>query len=225
MAGNADAMHANIGSLPEDAAPKELAPSEQPERLISIRHLLLRVLTAGGAFAMGFVQTFVFARILPPDRFSIFIVVGGIGYSLWITDLGLAKILFVNLRAGHLAGKPSEEDARQATAVILFYVLLGVAASLVCIALRYSQPSAALGDAVELGLFLLYITLNLSWYSLRSLSIAVDVYVSYEKLELGRRILTVAAMLAMLVGLPLMAFLIGVNVLWGVLHLAAASRL
>jgi hypothetical protein len=225
MAGNADAMHANIGLLPEDAAPKELAPSEQPERLISIRYLLLRVLTAGGAFAMGFVQTFVFARILPPDRFSIFIVVGGIGYSLWITDLGLAKILFVNLRAGHLAGKPSEEDARQATAVIMFYVLLGVTASLVCIALRYSQPSAALGDAVELGLFLLYITLNLSWYSLRSLSIAVDVYVSYEKLELGRRILTVAAMLAMLVGLPLMAFLIGVNVLWGVLHLAAASRL
>jgi O-antigen/teichoic acid export membrane protein len=218
-------MHANIGSLPENVAPKETASGAKPERLISLPYLLLRVLTAGGAFAMGFVQTFVLARVLPPDRFSIFIVAGGIGYSLWITDLGLAKILFVKLRAGHLAGKPREDDARQATAVILFYVLLGAAASLVCIALRYSQPSATLRDAVELGLFLLFITLNLSWYSLRSLSIAVDVYVYYEKLELARRIVTVASMLAMLAGLPLLAFLIGVNALWGALHLAAAAKL
>src|SRR5271154_1569456 len=126
--------------------------------LISLRYLLLRVSTAAGAFAMGFVQTFVFARVLDPERFSIFIVVGGIGYTLWLTDLGLAKILFVNLRAGHLAGKPQARDARQATAVILFYVLLAIAASLVCIAVRLSQASATPRDAIELGLFLLYIT-------------------------------------------------------------------
>src|SRR3974390_784496 len=218
-------MHATIGSLPEDAAPNKIASSEKPERLISLRYLLLRVLTAGGAFTMGFVQTFVFARVLPPDRFSLFIVVGGIGYSLWVTDLGLAKILFVNLRAGHLAGKPAEAEARQATAVILFYVLLGVAASLLCVALRSAQPLASLRDAIELGLFLLYITLNLSWYSLRSLSLAVDVYVFYEKLELARRLLTVATMLAMLAGLPLLSFLVGVNLLWGGLTFAAAATL
>jgi len=217
-------MRANIGSLPEHVAPPDLL--EKPaERLISIPYLFLRVLTAGGAFVMGFVQTFVFARVLAPDRFSIFIVVGGIGYTLWLSDLGLAKILFVNLRAGHLTGKPDERDARQASAVILFYVLLAAAASLVCIAARVWQPSTTLDDAIELGLFLLYITLNLAWFSLRSISIAVDVYLFYEKLELVRRVVTVATMLAVLAGLPLIAFLIGVNVLWGVLLALAAAKL
>jgi hypothetical protein len=213
-------VHADIGPLPEKA------PVRNPrERLISIPYLLLRASTAGGAVAMGFVQTFVFARILAPDRFSIFIVVGGIGYTLWLTDLGLAKILFVNLRAGHLAGKPDDRDARQATAVIVFYVLLGIAAALVCIAVSYAQPSATFRDAAELGLFLLYISLNLAWFSLRSISIAVDVFVFYEKLELARRIVTVSAMLAMLIGLPLIAFLIGANLVWGVLIVAAAAKL
>jgi len=52
----------------------------------------------GDRLRHGFVQTFTFARVLSPDRFSLFIVVGAIGYTLWLTDLGLAKILFVNLR-------------------------------------------------------------------------------------------------------------------------------
>ena len=214
-------MHAHIGSLPDGAA----AAAKPAERLISIPYLLLRVSTAGGAFVMGFIQTFVFARVLTPDRFSLFIVVGGIGYTLWLTDLGLAKILFVNLRAGHLAGKPNAQHARQATAVILFYVLLGVVASLACIAIRSAQPSATLRDAMELGLFLLYITLNLAWFSLRSISIAVDVYIFYEKLELTRRVIVVATMLAMLAGLPLIAFLIGADALWAVLLAAAAAKL
>ena len=122
-------MHANIGSLADGAVTVE----KPAERLISIPYLLLRACTAGGAFVMGLIQTFVLARVLTPDRFSLFIVAGGIGYTLWLTDLGFAKILFVNLRAGHLAGRPDERDARQATTVILFYVLLGVVASFVCI--------------------------------------------------------------------------------------------
>src|SRR5580704_5009763 len=142
-------MHANIGPLPDTVAPVE-KPSG---RLISLPYLFLRASTAGGALAMGFVQTFVFARILSPERFSIFIVVGAIGYTLWLSDLGLAKILFVNLRKPHLAGKNDEQVARQATAVILFYVLLAIAASLVCVAARLWLASATPRDAIELGLF------------------------------------------------------------------------
>src|SRR5580704_8539539 len=94
-------MQGNAASLSADGAPAEGAAA----RLISIPFLLLRVSTAGGAFAMGLVQTLVFARVLTPDRFSLYILVGAIGYSLWLCDLGLAKILFVQLRAAHLAGK------------------------------------------------------------------------------------------------------------------------
>lgn len=214
-------MHANIGSLPDDAAPIGMPR----ERLISIRYSLLRFATAGGAVAMGLIQTFVFARVLTPERFSIFIVVGAIGYTLWLADLGLANIVFVNLRSPYLAGGKNEQAARQATAVILFYAMLAGAAALVCFAVALAQPFATLRGAFELALFLLYITLNLAWSSLRSISIAIDLFLFYERLEFVRRIVNIATMLAMLANLPLIAFLIGSNILWGALFAVATTKL
>jgi O-antigen/teichoic acid export membrane protein len=214
-------MPVNIGFSPDDTVPLE----KPADRLISIRYLMLRGLTAGGAFVMGFVQTFVFARVLTPERFSIFIVTGAIGYTMWLADLGLANILFVNLRGPHLAGRRDEQAARQATAVIGSYAVLAIAASLVCFIVMAAQPSSTFGGALELALFLLFITLNLAWTSLRSLSIAVDLFVFYESLELVRRVITIATMLAVLAGLPLVAFLIGSNVLWAALIAAASAKL
>jgi O-antigen/teichoic acid export membrane protein len=214
-------MHANIESLPDDTAPIKKAH----ERLISIPYMLLRASTAGGAVVTGFVQTFVFARVLAPERFSIFIVVGAIGYTLWLADLGLANILFLNLRGPYLAGGKNEEAARQATAVIVFYAALAIAASCLCFAAALAQLSSTLRGAFELALFLLYITLNLAWTSLRSISIAVDLFLFYERLELVRRIVNIATMLAMLGGLSLTLFLIASNVLWGLLFAAASANL
>jgi O-antigen/teichoic acid export membrane protein len=214
-------MHANIGSLPDDAAPFKKAR----ERLISIPYMLLRASTAGGAVATGFVQTFVFARVLAPERFSIFIVVGAIGYTLWLADLGLANILFLNLRGPYLAGGKNEKAAHQATAVIVFYAALAIAASCLCFAAALAQPSSTLRDAFELALFLLYIALNLAWTSLRSVSIAVDQFLFYERLELVRRIVNISTMLAMLGGLSLTLFLIASNVLWALLFAAAWAKL
>jgi O-antigen/teichoic acid export membrane protein len=214
-------MQANAASLAADTAPVESPPA----RLISIPFLLLRVSTAAGAFAMGLVQTLVFARVLTPDRFSLFILVGAIGYSLWLCDLGLAKILFVQLRTAHLAGKTDARAAGQATAVILFYVLLAAGGALVCFAVMAVHPAFSILDATDFGLFFLYVTLNLTWVCLRSISIAIDEYVFYEKLELVRRIGNMATILAMLVGLPFTAFLIGSNALWALLVGCAAGKL
>jgi O-antigen/teichoic acid export membrane protein len=214
-------MPADAASLPADQTPAE-TPATQ---LISIPFLLLRVSTAAGAFAMGLVQTLVFARVLTPDRFSLFILVGAIGYSLWLCDLGLAKILFVQLRAAHLDGKTDERAAGQATAVIAFYVLLAAVGALACFVFMALRPSMSLPDAADFGLFFLYITLNLTWVCLRSISIAVDEYVFYEKLELVRRVGNMTTILAMLVGLPFTAFLVISNVLWAVLVTFAVIKL
>jgi hypothetical protein len=214
-------MHANIGSLPEDAAPTELPR----ERLISLRYSLLRAATAGAGVATGLIQTFVFARILSPERFSIFIVVAATGYTLWLADLGLGNIAFVNLRGSYLAGTRNEQAARQATAVILFYALLAVAAASICFIVTLALPSSTLAGAFELALFLLFIALNLAWSSLRNISIAVDLFLFYERLELVRRAVVIATILAMLGGLPLAAFLIGSNILWGALFAIAAAKL
>jgi len=214
-------MHANIGALPEDPAPV----AKRREWLISIPYLFLRGSTAGAALAMGFVQTFVLARVLSPERFSIFIVIGAIGYSLWVTDLGLAKILFVNLRGPHLAGRRDEHAARQATAVILLYGLLALGASLACFAIALMHPASTVRSAAELSLFMLYVTLNLAWFSLRTISISVDLFIYYERLEFARRAFNISMMLSMLIGIPLLDFLIGSNVLWAALVAAASAKL
>lgn len=213
-------MNADIKPLPE------AVPADKPrERLISIPYLILRASTAGCAFLTGFVQTFVFARVLDPQRFSIFIIIGAIGYSLWVTDLGLAKILFVNLRAPHLAGRRDEQAARQATAVIAFYAGLAVLASLVCFTIAMMRAGTTVQGAADLALFLLFITLNLAWFSLRTISISVDLFVFFERLELVRRAVNIGAMLATLVGLPFTAFLLISNILWAMLFVTVAVKL
>jgi len=213
-------MHAPVGTLADDA--RTAGPRQ---RLISIPFLLLRAATAGGALATGFVQTFVFARVLTPERFSVFIIVGAIGYTLWLAELGLPSILFVRLRAAHLTGRRNAQAARQATAVALSYAALAIAASLVCFAVAFSGTSSTSLGACELALLLLSVALNLTWTLFRSLSIAVDLFVYYESLELVRRSVTVAGLLALLAGLPLIALLAALNVLWLVLFVAAAGPL
>jgi len=214
-------MQAHVATITADTAPS----GRSHARLISIPYLVLRSTTAAGAFAMGFVQTLVFARVLSPDRFSIFILVGAIGASLWVADLGLAKIVFVELRAARLAGKVNDHAAGHASAVILLYALLAAAGALGCFAVTIARPSFSLIDAVDFALFFLFVALNLVWFSLRSISISVDEYLFYEKLELIRRIVNVATMLAMLVGLPFTAFLIVSNALWAVLITSAVAKL
>ena len=214
-------MQAHVATLSADAT----AAKSGPARLISIPYMLLRASTAAAAAAMGLVQTLVFARVLSPDRFSIFIVVGAVGYSLWLCDLGLAKILFVQLRAAHLAGRSDEQTARQASAVILFYILLAFAGSFICFLVMLARPAFGITDAADLGLFFLYVSLNLAWFSLRSISISIDEFVFYEKLELVRRVGNMATILAMLGGLPFDVFLIGSNALWAVLLGSAIARL
>ncbi|MGB7034789.1 MAG: hypothetical protein WBD71_04625 [Xanthobacteraceae bacterium] len=214
-------MHAPVASLANTVRTVEVPR----RRLISLPFLVLRAATAAGSLAMGLVQTFVFARVLSPERFSVFIVVGAIGYTLWLAELGLPSVLFVNLRAPHLAGRRDEQAAHQATAVILFYVAIAVTAALLCFIIALTRPAATFATAAELALFLLSIALNLAWTSLRSISIAVDLFVFFESLDLVRRIIIVAAMLALLAGLPLIAFLIAANLLWAVLFAGAAARL
>jgi O-antigen/teichoic acid export membrane protein len=214
-------MHAPFEQLSESPAP-QTAPAA---RLISLSYLMLRGATAAGAVAMGFVQTFVFARVLDPRSFSIFILTAAVGYSLWIADLGLAKIAFVNLRAPHLDGRRDERAAGEAGAVILFYIILSTAAALACFGIVLLRAGATAQEALDLALFLSFIALNLAWSSLRTISLAVDLFVFFEQLEFARRAISIAALLAVLIGLPLTVFLAGANLLWAIVFIAAIAKL
>lgn len=183
------------------------------ERFLSIPFLVLRLGNAGGALVAGLIQTFVFARILSAERFSIFILVGTLGVSLWLFDLGIAKIVFVKMRAWYLGARRGRTIARHATAVVAFYAALVLVGTLLCGGLMAAYR-APLQEALEFGLFFAFTALTLVWFALRNISIAVDEFVRFESLEAIRRVGHIVLTLLMLAGLPLMNFLIAANLLW-----------
>lgn len=201
----------------------------QPMRLLasllSLRFLMLRISTAGAAVAFGLVQTFVFARVLNAQDFSIYILVGTFGLSLWLFDLGAAKILYVRQREAYLAGNTSAAIAAQTTAVAAAYTALVLVGTLACLAVMGMQPKGSPVDAIQFALFFCFAALNLVWHPLRNVSSAVDEFVYFESLEATRRLGHIGLMLSMLIGLPLPAFLALANVLWFVLFALAIARL
>jgi hypothetical protein len=191
----------------------------------SLRYLALRATTSAGAVIAGLVQTFVFVRVLTPDLFSIFILVGTLGLALWLFDLGIAKILFVRLRTAQLQAAPQREITDHASAVVWLYGAIVVAGGLACFAVMAAWPNHSLLEACEFGLFFIFSALNLVWFALRNLSIAIDEFVYFESLEVFRRIGHIAILLAMLIGLPLLAFVILANLLWALLIAISVQRL
>lgn len=208
-------------------APKSVLP--RPLRaiagLLSLRYVVLRASTAGAAIAGGLVQTFVFARVLNPQDFSIFILIGTFGLSLWLFDLGAAKILYVRQRERHLTASRDAAVPGQSSAVVLLYALIVLTGSLLCFAVMSARPSVDIGRAVECALFFSFSALNLVWFPLRNVSNAVDEFIAFEALEAVRRVGHIALILAMLIGLPIFISMLLANLLWFVLLAACIARL
>jgi O-antigen/teichoic acid export membrane protein len=194
------------------------------ERFLSLPYLFLRSATAGGALVAGLIQTFVFARVLEPERFSLFILVGTLGVSLWLVDLGLTRILFVRQREVFLAGRKSRTVAGQSAAVICLYAAAVVIGTAICLGVLIARGQP-LQDAVEFALFFMFVSLNLVWFVVRFVSVAIDEFIFFESHEAVRRIGHIAIMLAMLAGLPLMAFLVLSNLLWAAILISGLLRL
>jgi O-antigen/teichoic acid export membrane protein len=193
--------------------------------LLSLRYALLRGWTAGSALLAGLIQTFVFARVLSPERFSLFILVGAFGVSMWLFDLGLSKILFVKLRKRYLSGEDTLPIAAQANAIAIFYALAIVAGAVICFGVTYARSAVSAWQAVEFALFFFFTAFNLAWFVLRNASVAVDEYIYFETLESWRRVAYIGLMLAMLAGLPFAAFVVLINLGWVVLVALAGARL
>lgn len=193
--------------------------------LLSLRYLFLRSITAAGAVIGGLVQTFVFARVLTPHDFSIYIVIGSVGAALWLFDLGAGKILFVRQRERHLARKTDDAVPAQANAIVLLYAVLVLASVMLCFAVMDSRPTVTPLQALQYAAFLCFAGLNLVWFPLRNVSNAVDEFIAFEVLESIRRIGHIALMLLLLLGLPLLLFLLLANLLWAALFAACITRL
>jgi O-antigen/teichoic acid export membrane protein len=194
-------------------------------RFILIRYFFLRATTAAGALIAGLIQTFVFARTLSPEQFSIFVLLASFGTSLALFDFGVVKLLFVRLRAAFLAGRIDDGIAAQATAIVAFYTFLVAVCVLLCTVIFAALPAFSAWDDMQFTLFFLFAALNFVWFALRNISVAIDEFIFFESLEAIRRIGNTALILAVLVGFPLMAFLIAINLLWAALLSVSIVRL
>ena len=195
------------------------------KRLISYRYMTLRASTAAGTLGTGLLQTFVFARALTPERFSLFIFLGALGYMLSMADAGMVKVLFVDLRQRFLDKRPLRRIAGQATAIFVLYCGIAALASLICFVTLFALLQYSSVDSTELTLFFVFNAVNLPWMALRYFSIAIDEYVYFETLEAARRGLTTLALLALLFGLPMLVFLALIDAAWLGLIFAAVARL
>lgn len=216
-------MSAQAQPLPRRSALRQ--PLRLLAGVLSLRYLLLRATTAAAAVAFGLVQTYVFARVLAPKDFSIYILIGTFGLSLWLFDLGAAKILFVRQRARHLEGRSDDAITAQSSAVVALYALIVLAGTLACFAIAATRSGTSLGTATDYTLFFSFAALNLVWFPLRNVSNAVDQYIGFESLEVVRRVGHIVLMLGLLGGLPLLAFLLLANALWAVLLSVCVVRL
>jgi O-antigen/teichoic acid export membrane protein len=193
--------------------------------LFSLNYFLLRSFTAGGAVVNGLVQTFVFARVLTPKEFSIYILIFSFGVALWLFDLGGAKILFVRQRERHLSEAIEHSAPAQSNAIILLYALVVLAGAVLCFGVAASRPSVTLLQAFQYAAFFSFSGLNLVWFPIRNVSGAVDEFITFEVLEVVRRVGHIALMLALLVGLPFVAFLLLGNLVWALVFVASIVHL
>lgn len=193
-------------------------------------YAVLRAATAGGALASGFVQTYVFARVLSPEQFSIYIVIASLGLSLWLFDLGVAKVLFVHLRAAFLKGRlgPGAEDGMlpaQAAGIALAYALVVAAGALLCFAIVAAGTSRGPLEAIHEALLFTYTALNLVWFVLRNVSVAGDQFIFFESLDAVRRIGHIGLFFCLFVPISFLSFMLWSNLLWIVLFAVLLARL
>ena len=190
----------------------------------------LRAATAGGALASGFVQTYVFARVLSPEQFSIYIVIASLGLSLWLFDLGVAKVLFVHLRDAFLKDRlsPGAEDemlpAQAASIALIYAVIVGVGA-LLCFAFVAVGTTRGSLEATHEALLFIYTALNLVWFVLRNVSVAGDQFIFFESLDAVRRIGHISLTFCLFLPISFMSFMLLSNLLWAVLFIVLLARL
>jgi len=186
---------------------------------------LVKLANVGLAMIWGFVVTFVFVRLLPIAEFRAFLVLVAFANFTISAELGFSAVIYSRMRRMRIAG---EGDFRSEEIGFLFLLMGG----LVLLGALLIGGALAIGviPTQRPALFLAFYAasaLNLVALLARRALAALDHNLWWEALDLIRRVLSVALLLAALVGLPILdAVLIqlGLTVIAIVAGLATAHR-
>lgn len=187
-----------------------LARLEGSARILGIAKLA----NVGLSMLWGFAVTYVFVRALPAQEFRAFLLLVAFNNFTISAELGLTNIVYARLRrywvargkGGQAQGEPEQGGFRAEEIGLLFLLLLGL------IGLGTAAVGAAmLAGIIRTGLPLLFLlffvasALNMLMLLARRALAAVECNLLWEAIDLVRRILSLMALLAVLLGLGLVS--------------------
>lgn len=149
-------------------------------------------------------------RSVGPETFSFLVVLNSIGIALAFIDLGISKIVFVEIRYHH-----SEPyfDGRFASGIVLIFFSCIAASTLVLtgILLVVGLPAA---DILYAIVFFPSCAFGLVWNLINNVAVARGVHVSVEGAYVSMRMVHVVSISALLLGLPLFLSLLLIFASW-----------
>ena len=189
---------------------------------MNINYLALKAANTFVQLAFGILTTYVFLRTLSPDVFASYILIAAIGGYTSLADLGCSSLIYVNVRRAYLDDCHLVTALEEALAALftfgafVFLVLIVVGALIVPDVIKNH------GAPTNLMLYLLFWLMLLPWNIVRTAANAIDLYIAFEIIELFRRVVATAFLVAILAGLEIRQYLIAINVLWAACFLIAA---
>lgn len=163
---------------------------------------LVKLANVALVLVWGFAVTFVFVRVLPIDEFQSFLLLVAFGNFTISAEFGLTSIIYARLRRHWLGSDAGEGGFRleEMGVLFLFLALLMVCATAILIA-ALAAGLMATGMPLLFLLFFLSACLNLPALLAKRALAAVDGNFLWEALDCGRRVVTIALLMAILAGM------------------------
>lgn len=179
---------------------------EGPGRLEGSARILALVKLANVGIIMvwGFAVTFVFVRVLPIAEFQAFLLLVAFGNFTISAEFGLTSIIYARLRRHWLGGEETGAVGGfrlEEMGVLFLFLGLLVAAGLLILCGALAMGWLDTRMPLLFLLFFLSACLNLPALLAKRALAAVDGNMLWEMLDCGRRVVTIALLVAMLGGM------------------------
>lgn len=163
---------------------------------------LAKLANVGLAMLWGFAVTFVFVRLLPFQEFRAFLLLVAFANFTISAELGFSTVIYSRLRRSHLSGEGGFRNEELGVLLLFMIGIVGIGAVLIGGGL-----AGGLIRTVHPALFLAFYAasaLNLIALLARRALAALDHNLWWEALDFLRRALSLALLLAALIGLPIL---------------------
>lgn len=176
-----------------------LARAEGSARILA----LVKLANVGFVLIWGFAVTYVFVRILPIAEFQAFLLLVAFGNFTISAEFGLTSIIYARLRRYWLGADKGDGGGFRLEEMGILFLFLGLLIAGALAILLIALGAGWLGTAMPLLFLLFFLSacLNLPALLAKRALAAIDGNFLWEALDCGRRVVTIALLIAILEGL------------------------